>query len=410
MTRQRLFREEPKFAVWVIAEGTSMVGSSVSMVALPVLIYDLTGSAGLTGLLATARLLPYLVFGLIAGPIADRSSRRRLIIGGNIVEGVAVATIPLAAAFDVLSTTHVFVVAFVGATAFVFSDAAVFGAVPSLVAPERLAAANGMLSAIGSLGDIAGPVLAGVLIAAVGSATTLWVDAASFLIAAAVQSTIRSDFRRSSATAERPSIRGQLAAAFGFIRKQRTVATLTLVGFGNSLGIGTMLGLLVPYSVEVLGYASDDARLGVLYAAIGVGGLLAAVTFSRIFTTARVRVITPTMLAWSAVMSASFVIGPGRAAPLAVAAFSFGVMVTISTGITYRQLATPDSLVSTVNTIGRMIAAGGQPVGAAIGAGIAAFASVTTAYAAATAFLAISAIAAFLALRNQHPARLATND
>ena len=74
-------------------------------------------------------------------------------------------------------------------------------------------------------------------------------------------------------------------------------------------------------------------------------------------------------------------------------------MLTITTGITYRQLATPDTLTSTVNTIGRMIAAGGQPLGAAIGAVIAATTTITTAYATATTVMALTAVAALLALR-----------
>jgi len=381
-----------------------MVGSSISMVVLPVLVYDLTGSAGLTGLLAATRLIPYLVLGLIAGPIADRSSRRRLIIGGNVAEGVLAATIPIAAMADALTAAHVFVVALLSATAYVFSDAAVFGAVPALVRPERLADANGVLSVFGSSADIAGPVLAGVLITTIGATHGLTINAISFLAAAAVQLTIHSDFRRpinAASPARRPTIRQQLGAAFTFIRRQTTVLTLIAVGFGNSLAIGIVLGLLVPWSVEVLGYASDDPRLGVLYAAVGVGSLAAGLVFARLFSAARVRVLTPAAVAWSALCSIGLAAGVGWLATPAMAAFSFGIMVTITTGITYRQLATPDQLVSTVNTIGRMIAAGGQPVGAALGALIATVLTVTAAYTTAAGLMATTALAAHLALRRR---------
>ena len=64
-----------------------------------------------------------------------------------------------------------------------------------------------------------------------------------------------------------------------------------------------MLGLLVPYAVEVLGLASDDGRIGVLYGAIGVGSLVSGVLFSRAFRPGRVPVLTPLTLACSGVLA-----------------------------------------------------------------------------------------------------------
>src|SRR4249920_2123070 len=135
-------RAEPRFVRWATAEGISMLGSAVTGVVLPLLVFQLTGSAAQTGVLYAIRVVPYLAFGLVAGPIADRGNRRRLIIGGNLVEGVLVATIPIAHAFDVLTMAQIYAVALLAATAYVFSDAAVFGAVPALVGPARLPAAN----------------------------------------------------------------------------------------------------------------------------------------------------------------------------------------------------------------------------------------------------------------------------
>lgn len=379
-----------------------MTGTAMSFVVLPVLVFDLTGSAGLTGLVFATRLIPYLLFGLLAGPVADRSNRKRLIIGGNIIEGCLIATIPIAALLDVLAVAHVFIVALLGATAYVFSDAAVFGAVPSLVHRDRLAAANGLLSTLGAAADIAGPIIAGLLIATIGPANALWLDAASFVIAAAVQSRIRSDFRRTEPATAPSTIRRQLGAAFEFIRQQRTVFTLIAAGFGNSIAIGIVFGLLVPWSVEVQGYDTDDARLGMLYAAVGVGSLIAGLIFSRVFTPKRVPVLTPAALTVSATASGLLLVSIPNAAAVAVGVFSTGIMITITTGITYRQLATPDTLTSTVNTIGRMIAAGGQPLGAAIGAAIATAITITAAYTTATLTMATTATLAAIALRTQN--------
>lgn len=401
----RRLRDEPAFIRWSTAEGVSMLGTSVTTVVLPIVVYQATGSAAQTGLLFALRVVPYLLFGLLAGPIADRGNRRLLIIGGNLVEGCLVATIPLAQLFGVLSVAHIYVVALLSATAFVFSDAAVFGAVPALVGPERLPAANGMLSTMASTTEIAGPVLAGVLVASIGATSALWVDAASFLAAAAVQSRIRSQFRTDAADVTAPpKLIEHSRTALRFIRNDRTIATLLVAGFGNSLAFGTVLGLLVPYAVEQLGIPSDDKRIGILFGALGVGSLVAGLLFSRVFTVGRIPRLTPGSLVTAGLMIAALSVNASwLPAVVLVASFSLSITITIMVGITYRQIAAPDSIRSSVNVIGRMIAWGGQPFGAALGAVLAAGFGIQFAYATASGVMVATAAGAYLALRRAAP-------
>ncbi len=136
-----------------------------------------------------------------------------------------------------------------------------------------------------------------------GPTNAIWVDAFSFLVAAAVQSTIRSSFRDRSAIAPaHSSVADQVRRALSFVRQQRTVLTLLLVGFGNSFAFGAILGLLVPYAVEQLDLADADGRIGVLYSAGGVGSLLAGVLLSRLFRIERVKWLTPGTLACSSLL------------------------------------------------------------------------------------------------------------
>jgi MFS family permease len=395
-------RSEPLFVRWVTAEGVSMVGSAITTVVLPLVVYEETGSAAQTGLLFAFRVVPYLVFGLIAGPVADRGNRRALIIGGNVVEGALVLTIPIAHALGVLTIGQVYVVALLSASVFVFSDAAVFGAVPALVGPGRLPAANGMLSSISAGAEILGPVLAGVLVATTGPANAVTIDAISFFTAAAVQSTIRSSFRSHDAPPPAPGrLRTHVREAVDFIRGNRIVATLLVVGFGNSFAFGVVLGLLVPYAVEALGLASDDGRIGILYGAIGLGSLVSGLMFSRVFRPAQVPVLTPLTLAGSGVLA--FALAATSRWPVAVVLvglFTLSMSTTITIGITYRQLAAPDRMRSSVNVIGRMVAWGGQPFGAAAGAAVTTVASVPVAYTAAGGLMLSTAAVARLLLRS----------
>ena len=395
-------RNEPAFVRWAVAEGLSMVGSAVSMVVLPLIVYEATGSAAQTGLLFALRVVPYLLLGAIAAPLADRGNRRLLIIGGNVAEGLLIATIPIAEAFDALTMTQVYAVGLLSATAFVFSDAAVFGAVPALVGRERLAAANGFLGSMSSTAEIVGPTLGGVLAAVVGPTNAIWVVAFSLLVAALVQTTIRSSFRdRSVAIAPaQPSVAEQVRRALSVVRRQRTMLALVLVGFGNSFAVGTILGLLVPYAVEQLDLAGADGRIGVLYGAGGVGSLLAGVLLSRLFRIERVKWLIPGLLACSSLLIDGLVASTSFVSALVLmTAFSWSIATTISVGITYRRLTAPDDLRSSVDFLGRMIAWGGQPFGAAIGGLIAVVTAVHVAYPVAALVMAASAIAASVLLR-----------
>ena len=104
----------------------------------PILVYQLTGSALGTGVLAALQAVPYLLFGLLAGAIADRADRRRLMVGCNVLQTIILATVPLAAAAGVLRVEQVFVVAILSATLFVWFDAANFGALPLIAGRDRL--------------------------------------------------------------------------------------------------------------------------------------------------------------------------------------------------------------------------------------------------------------------------------
>ena len=227
-----------------------------------------------------------------------------------------------------------------------FSDAAVFGAVPALVGRERLAAANGFLGSMSSAAEIVGPALGGVLAAALGPTNAIWVVAFSLLVASLVQTTIRSSFRAGSAIPPaRPSVADQVRRALSLVRRQRTMLTLLLVGFGNSFAVGTILGLLVPYAVEQLDLTDAQGRIGVLYSAGGVGSLLAGVLLSRLFRIERVKWLIPGTLACSSLLIDGLVASTSFVSALVLmTAFSWSIATTIAVGITYRQLTAPDDL------------------------------------------------------------------
>lgn len=380
MSAAPTLRRSPAFVRWATAEGISATGSAVSAVVLPILVFQRTDSAAQTALIAGLRAAPYLLFGLVAGPVADRFDRRRLIVGGNLAEGALMATIPIASAAGVLTIAQIYVVALLAATCFVFSDAAVFGALPRLVGAPQLASANGVLTSLSSAAQVIGPAIGAALAAAIGAANAVWIDAASFAVAALLVAGIRGSFQAERPPGGHPPMRDQVRQGLHYIRHHRVIRTLITAGFGNSFAFGVITGLLVVYAVRQLGIPDDSARIGVLYSAGALGALIAGLVFGRIFRFDKAgRIAAITILISALLLGALAFVTVFAVALVVFGLFSLSQMLTTANGITYRQMATPDALQSRVNVIGRMVAWGGQPFGAAIGGVLAQATSVRTA-------------------------------
>ena len=93
----------PEFRLFLAARSISWAGNAITLVALPILVFQLTGSPALTGLLTAVEALPYLVFGLPAGALADRWNRKRVLVTAWAASGIVMATIPAAASIGLLT-------------------------------------------------------------------------------------------------------------------------------------------------------------------------------------------------------------------------------------------------------------------------------------------------------------------
>jgi MFS family permease len=172
----------PFARLWA-GQTVSVLGTSVSALAIPTLaILVLRVSPFAFGVLQAAEFAAFPVFGMIAGVLIDRWSRRQTMLVANVVRALVLATIPLAGALHALTFAQLLAVALVVGTASVFFELSYTSYVPALVAPERLESANARLEATNNGARFAGTGLAGALISALGAATVVIIDAASYVI------------------------------------------------------------------------------------------------------------------------------------------------------------------------------------------------------------------------------------
>ena len=176
---------DQSFLFFWTGRAISLLGTGITSVVLPILVYRLTASALLTSLLATLEVLPYLLFGVFAGEVADRVNRRRSDGHGcDFLNAFLLGSIPVAGWFHVLTIPQIFVVALLSASAFVWFDAAEFGTIPALVGREHLVPATSAITSMNTVVGIVGPALGGALIATIGLTPALGVDSSSYVLSA----------------------------------------------------------------------------------------------------------------------------------------------------------------------------------------------------------------------------------
>jgi MFS family permease len=173
---------------WFAAEGISFVGTRISMIAIPWFVLSTTGSATQTGLVAAVEITPLVVFKALGGPLLDRVGPRRVTLVCDLGAAFVVAAIPLFHHLGLLSFPLLLVlVAVVGALRGP-GDAGKAAMMPEIarVAGFSLGRVSGLGSAVERTSTMAGAAFAGLLIAWIGAANALYVDAFSFLVSFAV--------------------------------------------------------------------------------------------------------------------------------------------------------------------------------------------------------------------------------
>ena len=355
-------RDDPDFRRYWLARVISLGGSIVTIVAMPVLVYRLTGSTFLTAAVTALEAAPYVLVGLLAGALADRWDRRAVMVTADLLNAVLIGSVPIAAWLDVLTVPHVLVAAFGVQFIFTFFDGANFGALPVLVGRSRVAAANAAIWSASSVVEMFVPTLVGVALAVMHPATLLVIDALSFVASALAIRGI------SRALHDRSRVRPPLSVAvlgadvregLAFLIRHAGVRTMTLVGMLQSMAGGGFVSLMVVWSDQVLGIGTSGWRFGVVFGAFSIGVLVASLALPRILRRVDATYVALRALPLSAALGVATAFAPSW--PWAFAGllcWGVGYTMVVVNSISYRQQVTPEPLLGRVNTAGRMLAWG----------------------------------------------------
>lgn len=364
------------FHLLLLGQTVSLVGSAVTVLALPLTAIDLLGAGPFeTGVLLACGRAPYLVCGPVAGVLVDRLSQRALLIGANLVMAAALATVPVAAMTGHLGLAHLYTAATVVGAATVLADVAYLACVPRVVPSSQLVCAQSRLELGQSLAVALGPPLAGWLIGTFSAPTALFADSASFIVATALLPYVAMRNAQPEGGGEnRPTGGGILAeAAEGarfVLRTARlravTLATATLVFCYNAYSAVFLL-----YLTQRLGFSAEATGAAVgIAAAGGVAGALVARPLARLLGLGRVLAASLLLSAVGAVLTPMAAV-TGWATLLGVALSHFllwaGQQIYNVHQVPIRYALTPPTLHGRVNASIRTVVWGLAPLGALLG-------------------------------------------
>ena len=272
-------RRMPLYALYT-ADAISLTGNAVAQIAIPWYVLTTTGSATLTALVVFFNFVPIVLAAFFGGVVVDRLGFRAASIAADLASSAAVAAIPLLAATVGIDIWQLMILVFAGALldapgatarAALFPDVVALAGVPM----ER---ASGLRSGIQQGAQLIGAPLGGVLVAAVGATAALWIDAASFLVSAALV-LLLVPRPRHEAQAPRGRFFAELSEGLRFIWSRRLVRAIVLMVLLSNL-------IEAPGSVVLAVFARDEygsaADFGLLVGALGGAALAGALGYSLV--------------------------------------------------------------------------------------------------------------------------------
>jgi ENTS family enterobactin (siderophore) exporter len=362
-------RDEPlarnrDFRVLLTSQGVSALGDAVSFTALPLLVLALTGSGLAMGLVGALQTLPDLVFGMVAGALADRNDRKRMMFLADLGRAVLTASIPISVLVGGPTMIVILVVAAPMSVLRALFLAGYTASVPALVGRSQVARANSYFEAIYSVGYIVGPAVAGVLSATIGPGPTLGIDAVSFALSGLALAFVRRDLR---APVDRPpaSLLEDIREGIDYILAHPTLRAIIAFWGVVSISTAPLVTALAVYVTRDLDYP-DTIRCLIL-TAYGIGTVVGALLTSR----ASRRPVAPILLGGTFATGIFLVIvATTDQIPVLVAvAIGSGVAqsMLLVTYITLRTALSPDALLGRIGSTARTISLGLQPIGLLVG-------------------------------------------
>ena len=396
MTSSTTPRLSPEFTRLGWSNLSAQLSEQIALAAAPLAAVLLLGAgAAVAGGLQTAQTLPFLLLSLPAGVLADRASRRRLMAGSEALRAASLMTILLLLAAGLLDLPLLAALGFIGAVGTVCYSVAAPALLPSIVPRDQLGLANRWLELARSIAYAAGPALGGFIVGWTGASAAYVIATVLSLLAVALLAGLHEDTPAPSPK-RHPIVELREGASFVLTHPLLRPILATAVFFNTSWFV--LQAIYVPYAIHSLGLTATGVglTLGVYGAGMIVGALLAP-RLAHHFSFGTMIAVGPLAgLLGALVMLATLWVPSGLMAGASFFLFGAGPILWTITTTTLRQAVTSSAMLGRVSALIMTATFGARPIGAALGALVAARYGVAACLAIATAgfliqFLVIAA-------------------
>ncbi len=273
-------RRQPLYALYV-ADSISLVGNAVAQLAIPWYVLVTTGSPALTGLAVFFNFLPAVLAAFFGGVIVDRLGFRTTSVMADLASAAAVAAIPLLHSTVGIELWQLMALVFLGALLDAPGATARQALFPDVVelAGVRMERASGIRGGIQNGSLLIGGPLGGVLVAGVGATTALWLNAASFVVSAAIVAVAVPRARREPDAEPSGRFFAELAEGMRFIWSRRLIRAIVLTVLLTNFLDAPFPVVMPVLAREAYGSATE---LGLMYGILGGSGLVGALAYSAI--------------------------------------------------------------------------------------------------------------------------------
>jgi predicted MFS family arabinose efflux permease len=339
----------------------------VALAAAPIVAVLMLGvGEGRTGLLQTALTLPFILFAIPAGLLADRISRRTLMAGSEALRAAALLGILVLICLDALTLPLLALLGFAAVCGTVAYSVAAPALVPSLVPPQSLASANARIELARTVAFAGGPALGGVLVGWVGAAPAFGVAAALSIVAVVLLSGIYEPARQ---PAPRRHPLQEIREGATFVFQHPLLRPVFATQFIFNTASFLVLAVFVPYAIRHLGLSASG--VGTTLAMYGVGMVLGALSATRVLRRLPFGIVIAlgpvTGFIAAVVLALTIVVASPLLAGLGFFLLGAGPILWVISTTTLRQSVTPPRLLGRVSAI-NIMSYGARPLGAALGA------------------------------------------
>lgn len=339
----------------------------LSLAAVPIIaVLALGAGPGEIGALATAQTLPFLLLSIPCGLLADRRSRRGLMVVSEALRALSLMGLLITTLTGQLSIAWLALLGFIGAAGTVGFSVAAPALVPTLVPRDMLGAANGRLELARSGAFAAGPALAGALVSWAG-ASAAFVLATMLSLAALAALWRLSEAPRQLAPPRH--VMTELAEGAGFVWRHAYLRPILFTAVAWNISWFVLQAAYVPHAVATLGLSASAVGLTLAsYGAGMVAGALFAARVMRLLPYGSAVILGPMVSVVAAfVMVATLTWHSGMLAALSFFLFGVGPIVWTISSTTLRQTVTPSAMLGRVTSMFLTANMGARPLGAAIG-------------------------------------------